>query len=380
MATLNRKQSGCWSIQYDLQNGRRKTLTLPRRFDESIAKEFRAAVDDLLYYRNNGLDYRTEKKKLRTWIENADPLIREKLAAHGLIKILQRHTSKELWRAFLEQKNDVTEGTIATYENAERRFFEFFKTEDLISDLSKLQMLEWKDFLLKELAEATVAGTLAKAKAVFEWAVEKKWLEASPLDKVEKCSYRNEDNDRFVTMEEYGGLLDKAICQEWRTIIALARIGGMRAPSEVLRLKWSDVDLKAGSFYVRKLPAKSSRNRKGTRDRKVPLFPELRKELEALRDRDKGKKPEFVINRYRDPKTNLGTRITEIAKSAGVGPIPRPFDNMRASRSTEIDREYGPKAESLWIGHSAKTAFKHYLMVLEEDFARAAGLTDEGNQ
>ena len=58
---------------------------------------------------------------------------------------------------------------------------------------------------------------------------------------------------------------------------------------------------------------------------------------------------------------------------AGIEPIPRPFDNMRASRSTEVYAEFGAFYESQWIGHSAKVARDHYLQVREEDFERAVG-------
>ena len=49
-----------------------------------------------------------------------------------------------------------------------------------------------------------------------------------------------------------------------------------------------------------------------------------------------------------------------IAKRAGLGKIIRPFDNMRMSRSNEVDREFGSIKESLWIGHSERVKKEHY--------------------
>jgi len=46
---------------------------------------------------------------------------------------------------------------------------------------------------------------------------------------------------------------------------------------------------------------------------------------------------------------------------------------MRASRATEVHREYGAKAESVWLGHSKEVAMECYLMVTEEDYAKATG-------
>ncbi len=102
----------------------------------------------------------------------------------------------------------------------------------------------------------------------------------------------------------------------------------------------------------------------------MPLFPELRTVLEELFAESEGE--EFVINLYRDPKTNIGTAFARIAKKAGLGKIPRPFDNMRATRASEVSRKYGPAIESRWLGHSIETALKHYDQDFEEDFDVAA--------
>ena len=54
-------------------------------------------------------------------------------------------------------------------------------------------------------------------------------------------SFENRDKDRTISREEYAKLLDACPNQEWRTIIALARIGGLRCPSELKQLRWPDV-------------------------------------------------------------------------------------------------------------------------------------------
>ena len=205
-------------------------------------------------------------------------------------------------------------------------------------------MKEWRASLKKTLASATIAQHTKQAKSVFNWAVESKWLTESPLTGVSQGSFVNRKNDRIITMDEYAKLLDACPCQDWRAILALARIGGIRCPSELIALRWSDVTEK--QFYVR---SSKTEHHEGKEGRTVPLFNELRVELEALQ-RD----TEFVINRYRDPKQNLGTTLAKIVKRAGLPKIKRPFDNMRTSRSNEIYREFGAHCESEWIGHSAR--------------------------
>jgi integrase len=56
----------------------------------------------------------------------------------------------------------------------------------------------------------------------------------------------------------------------------LARIGGLRCPSELRRLQWKDVDWSANRFLVH---SPKTERHAGRGERLVPLFPELRKEL-----------------------------------------------------------------------------------------------------
>ena len=97
-------------------------------------------------------------------------------------------------------------------------------------------------------------------------------------------------------------------------------------------------------------------------------------ELDRLRSLPGNEEQEYVINRYANrEEANLGTQFARITRKAGIDRIARPFDNMRASRSTEVYHEYGAKKESLWIGHSVKVALDSYLMVTDDDYAVAAG-------
>lgn len=375
MASLRTRTRG-GSLMFEIDfyvGGQRKTIPLGVKYTQKTANELKGIVEILLRCLDNGIA--TLDKRTETWIETASPEIREKLAKAGLIELPPSHTLKELWDVFLAQKvRSIKESTFTVYEHAQRRFFSFFGTDEELSELTKARMEQWKEYLQQtDLAEATVAGTITKAKAVFNWAVSKDWIEKSPLDGVGRGSFVNRENDRFITMDEYYRLLDACPCQDWRVIIALARIGGLRCPSEVLRLRWTDINWKyPARFYV---TSSKTERYVGKEGRMVPLFSELHKELERLFELDSTVGKEFVINRYRDPeRTNLGTQFARIVKMAGVEPIQRPFDNMRASRSTEVYAEFGAFYESKWIGHSSKIAKEHYLQVREVDFERAVGV------
>ena len=104
----------------------------------------------------------------------------------------------------------------------------------------------------------------------------------------------------------------------------------------------------------------------------MPIFPELKTELETLFFMPESEGKEFVINRYRRPDQNLGTTFSKIVKRVGLATIPRPFDNMKATRSNEIYNRFGAFKESQWVGHSGKIRQNHYLMIQDRDYTEAA--------
>ena len=371
MASLRKRMNGTWEIQFRDEYRRKKTITLSgSKYKERIARQLQDAVTVLIDKKINRDP--TQDRVIKTWVENAPLEIREKLARFDLCELPSTHTAKELWDTFLDKYPFTNEETRNTYVYSSGRFFSFFKSNEPLEKLTKDRMIEWKRFLLEggKYLPATVAGTIAKAKAVFNWAKGQGWIPESPLKGVGRGSFRNPTKDRFVTMEEYHKLLTASPCQEWRVILTLARTGGLHT-HEILTLRWSDIDETSHRFKVFNAKLKRLDDKYV---REVPIFPEIAGELDKLRAVQDNE--EYVINRYRNREhCSLGTQFARIAKKAGIGKIPRPFDNMRASRSTEIYKmkAFGPKAESIWIGHSVKVAFESYLMVTDDDYAVAAG-------
>jgi hypothetical protein len=102
--------------------------------------------------------------------------------------------------------------------------------------------------------------------------------------------------------------------------------------------------------------------------------------MQALQKQSAGL--EFVINGFtrngiRPELPSLGKKFATIARHAGIDTIPRPFDNMRASRSNELRRNpnIGVKLESIWLGHSPEVADTHYFFSAMSDYERAAQWT-----
>ena len=109
-------------------------------------------------------------------------------------------------------------------------------------------------------------------------------------------------------------------------------------------------------------------------ERVVPLFPELRQELEDLAELVQPgvevPATDKVIKRYHHTEQNLRKALHRIADHAGVERWQKPFICLRASRRTELERSGGLANHVLndWFGHSGAVAETYYLQTTEADF------------
>jgi hypothetical protein len=173
--------------------------------------------------------------------------------------------------------------------------------------------------------------------------------------------------------EEAAKVLEACPDVEWQLIFALARYGGLRTPSETLALKWSDVNWEARMFTVRS--PKTEHHEDGG-IRVVPIFKELRPYLDAVYFSDGGAedavKSDYVITRYRGQNANLRTQLERIILRAGLKPWPKIFQNLRATRATELVASgVRERLAADWLGHSPKIASEHYWRPTAEEIRRA---------
>ena len=112
----------------------------------------------------------------------------------------------------------------------------------------------------------------------------------------------------------------------------------------------------------------------------MPLFAELRPILTEAFDRAPDGAVYVVDGNHRKAANtpsgwrncNLRTQFERIVKRAGLQPWPRLFHSMRASRETELAKDYPIHVVTAWLGNTPRIALKHYLQVTDADFERAA--------
>ena len=182
----------------------------------------------------------------------------------------------------------------------------------------------------------------------------------------------NREHDYFITREEAAKVLKACPDAQWQLLFALSRYGGLRCPSEHLALTWKDIDFEVGRMTVR---STKTEHHEGQGIRIIPLFPEVRPYLEAVRDEaNPGIDAAFsdpVITRYRDSNSNLRTQLERIIIKAGLTPWPKLFQNLRATRQTELAEKYPMHVVCDWICNSQAVAAKLYLQTTDDHFESA---------
>ncbi|MBP8911879.1 MAG: tyrosine-type recombinase/integrase [Phycisphaerae bacterium] len=200
---------------------------------------------------------------------------------------------------------------------------------------------------------------------MFRTAVKRRILTENPFAGLKSTAIANKAREYFVSREEIEKILAACPDAEWRLIVSLARYGGLRMPSEMLALKWGDIT--DDRILVHSV---KTEHFEGKAERVIPLFPELREPLRDVFEQAPAGS-EFVITRYRKPNSNLRTQLTRIIHRAGLVTWPKLFQNMRASRATELAQVFPAHVVASWLGHSQMVGAKHYLQIREEDFQRA---------
>lgn len=206
----------------------------------------------------------------------------------------------------------------------------------------------------KNYAPAKVAKEIVIARMFMKKAVRWGMIQSNPFDGVVAGAQTNRDRLFYLEPDKSQQLIDAVPSADWRCIIALARFGGLRCPSEVLLVRWADVDW--ANLRLRVRSPKTERHN-GKSERITPLVPELHAVLlDAFELAVSG--TEFVVSGYRD--------------SNGKPADPADVDH-RASRATELAAQYPAAVCTAWIGHTQAVAETHYHMVHDEDFDRATG-------
>jgi integrase len=164
----------------------------------------------------------------------------------------------------------------------------------------------------------------------------------------------------------------------WQVILGLSRYGGLRTPSETWSLRWDDIDWELNRMSI---PEPKVEHHEGRGIRSCPIFPELRPILDEAFEIF-GDKSEYVVAapQYRAAantamgwkNANLRSEMTRLLRRAGVSGWPRLFHSMRASRQTELQRDFPLHVVGLATHHASPSRVTCWLprMILQRRLGR----------
>jgi integrase len=260
--------------------------------------------------------------------------------------------------------------TARNYARARRLLEEFFTRERTLDSITEADADDYKSWLLERYAVASASVDLRRARQFLKVAVRRRLIPANPFAEVTCGSQVNDARIAYVPAEVVERVIAACPDNDWRLTFALPRYAGLRFPSEVVDLKWSDIDWENSRFTVRQ---KKLEHHPGRATRTVPIFAELRPHLEKA-FRERAADAVYVLPRARTT-TELSTHAKRLVAMAGVKVWPKLFVNLRGSRSDDLERnpEITEKAIDVWIGNSARIRRRHYHGVRPEDWAAVTG-------
>ena len=290
------------------------------------------------------------------------------LIKSGLVRIAKKTTLKELIRETVDQRADLKSSTVDNYRTITRDLYSHFGKDCDVALITTAQAQEFVASLQRRgLASATVAKRGRMARSFFRAAVRLGLAPNNPFSDVVLPSNSPQRQRQVYVPEE---LVDKLLAitdAEFGLVIAMARFGGLRCPSEFLEMRWDDIDLQDNRISV--LSPKTERHA-GHEHRVIPVFAKLRTHIDAWKEeRGSG----YLFPWMRDCAQGAPSRrLARLQESAGIKPWTKPWHNLRASCVTDLAERFPIQVVSAWAGHCETVSQRHYLQVLDHHFDRAA--------
>lgn len=363
MASISTDKAGRRSIQFSSPTSDRRPIVRLGRVSQRIADDVRRRIELIVA----AIASRTPvDRETAAWVGEISDELHERLVRAGIVPSRKKPKRtptflKSFCADYIASRTDLDPGTITQLGLSTKRVVGFLGAGKELRTITPADGDRLKIHLLENWSEATAGRTLKHARQFLTAAKRAKIIAENPLDGIKAPSMVNAAREFFVTREAYAEVARQLPDDIWRAIFALSRIGGLRTPSEHFAITWDCFDWRGGRFEV---------DSPKTGKRTVPIFAELIPALEAIRPANARSGP--VFTRHLGYGALMRKVVMAAIKKAGLAVWPRLFQNLRASRETELTNTFPLHVVCAWLGNSPVVAAKHYLQVTDEHFERAA--------
>ena len=368
-----RSKNGSYRITFDL-HGKRMTIHTGK-MGLREAERLRDKVKELARIKNrNGRI--EESESIAKWVSTImGTKLHDRLVNVGLLETVKDTQLEPFIDAYIASRTDIKGQTRLNLISSEKVIVKHFGAGTDLRVITPAHVSEFKAAMMTKYANATTARCLRRGRQFFAHAVDAGIINRNPFAKIKFPNQANPKRLFFVDRETCQKVLDACPNLQWRLIFSMARFGGLRIPSELVGLKWSDVlwDQKK----IRVLSPKTE-HIPGKDHRWVPLFPEIMEPLRHAFDIAK-EGDQFIFPRTITGGSNLRKGLNSIIKKAGLSPWPKLFQNLRASRETELCQKHPLHVVAAWIGNTPTVAIGHYLQTIDSDWEKATSTIEKSD-
>jgi integrase len=374
MASVTRLPNGKKAVQFDDHIGRRRTIRVGK-LTINQAKRVGERLDCLANAKRMGTNPDPDTVG---WLADIADDMFAKLVAYDLCEPRLTAATESIEpeaitigrfiAEYLAMRSDVKPSTMRHLREAGDKLQAFFGADRAMAIITALDAEAYRLHLGKALGENTTRRMVSRARQFFAAAIRGRRVADNPFAHLKGLAVRSvKSRQAFIPREQIAKLLEAAPSAEWRAIIALARYGGIRVPSELFPLRWGDIDWEHNRLTITSPKTEHC----GQGSRVVPLFAELRPWLEEAFDAAEPGS-EYVVSKHRAPSENMRQGLLRLIRRAGLQAWPKLFVNLRASRATELAEDFPGHVAAAWLGHTEAVANEHYRQVTDEHYTRAA--------
>jgi len=310
----------CWTIDYRDENGRRIQKALPHAQNKEEAIFILQKKVAEVFERKHGIELRRRNIGFKTFAQSF---------LDDYMMTVRRNFRPDVYRLqkLCDHFEDVDLRTITPM------MIERFRKSKLIEGRTKLTCNRYLQLL----------------KRMFNVAIEERYVEENPVQKVKLYSEKDTQKERILTEAEEERLMEN--CSDYlKSIITVALNTGMRR-AEILNLKWNQVDFKARRIKVERT--------KSGRVRFIPMNKALFNDLSRQRS-SCSQSPYVFTNpetgkQYVDMKTGFKTAC----RRAGITNLR--FHDLRHTFASRLI-EKGADIETVrdLLGHHSITITQRY--------------------
>ena len=368
MASLSTCKQGNRRLVYtDPLDGKRRTIYLgkPTHADASRTKTH---VEALIVHRREGT---LHDAALVRWVKDIPDELAAKLASVELIEPRQNPNSREASPTlaayvaiYLDSKPHLKASTRTTFRTALQSSITALGTNRRLRDVDERSAGAMvRGMTASGYSKAYVAKAVTVMKAMFRTAAREKLVDRNPFEYLKAGSQVNNARKQFIDPDTVYKLIGTLPGSEWPLLVALARWGGLRTPSEPFAMTWNHVLWDQGRLIV---PCPKQEHLPGRETRVIPIFPELRPFLDARWVA--AQEGEAYIFPTLRKLAGICALLRKRIEAAGLTAWPRTWQNLRASRATELADRYPGHVAAAWLGHTNEIADKHYRSVLDSHY------------